>query len=186
MGPLKAPGIDDFPALFYQKYWHLVGREISSMVLDILNNRRDLREINQTLIALISKTKAPEDFSQFRPISLCNVIMKIVTKSIANRLKMVLPDLISESQSAFVPGRLIMDNAVIALEIFHFLKKKTKGKNDFFFFALKLDMSKAYYKMEWNLLEEFLKNMNFTGSFIELIMRYITTVSYSVLLNGKP
>lgn len=129
------PGSDGFPALFYQKFWKIVGKDISKLVLEILNNERDPSCLNHTFLALIPKVKCPEDFSQFRPISLCNVTMKIVTKTIANKLKLVFPDLISEQQSAFLsprpPHKLITDNAIITFEIFHHLKKMKKGKKIF-------------------------------------------------------
>ncbi|WJX74258.1 hypothetical protein P8452_57931 [Trifolium repens] len=87
----------------------------------------------------------PSSPKQFRPISLCNVTLKIVTKTIANRIKCILPDVVDEEQSAFVKGRLITDNALIAMECFHWLKKKVKGKKGTM--ALKLDMAKAYDRM---------------------------------------
>lgn len=149
----------------------------------MLNDKRDPAFLNHTLIALIPKTKSPEDFSFFRPIGLCNVTMKIVTKAIANRVKLILPNLISEIQSAFVPQRLITDNAIIAFEIFHFLKKKKKGKKGYF--ALKLDMKKAYDRMEWNFIREVLSNMHFPENLTDLIMRCISSVTYSILINEK-
>lgn len=101
----------------------------------------------------------------------------------ANRLKMVLPELISEHQSAFVSHRLITDNTIIAFEIFHHLKKMKKGKKGFF--ALKLDMAKAYDKMKWSFIKEVMENMKFPEAFINLVMRCISTVSFSILINGK-
>lgn len=85
--------------------------------------------------------------------SLCNVIMKIVTKTIANRIKPIFPDIVDELQSTFIQGRLITDSALIALECFHWLKMKRKGKKGGM--ALKLDMSKAYDIIEWNFYREF-------------------------------
>lgn len=105
-----------------------MGREIQSLVLGILNEGKSPEVINKTFIALIPKCKNPGSPKQLRPISLCNVVMKIVTKTIANRVKCLLPDVVDEEQSAFVQGRLISDNAMIAMECFHWLKKKNKGK----------------------------------------------------------
>lgn len=103
MGSIKAHGVHGLPALFFQKYWHVVGEEVSALVLDILNNKKSLADINHILIALIPKVKASKNFSQFHPIHLCNVIIKIVTKTKANYLKLMLFDFINETQSAFVP-----------------------------------------------------------------------------------
>lgn len=184
MGPLKAPGSDELPAIFFQKHWSIVREEVCSLVLGVLNDRMDPREINHTLIALVPKVKAPDNFSQFHPISLCNVVIKLVTKAIANRLKRVLHELISVNQSAFIPHRLITDNTLIAFEIFHYLKKKKKGKTGYF--ALKLDMAKSYDRMEWKFIETVMMNMKFPTCFVKLVMRCITYVSYSILINGKP
>lgn len=113
MHPLKALTPDGFPTLFYQKFWHLVGDKTIQDYLQILNNRRTIKEWNRTNIVLIPKKKKSRAMSDVKSISLCNVSYKIVTKALANRLKVVLEKIISECQSAFVPGRNISDNIVI-------------------------------------------------------------------------
>lgn len=80
--------------------------------------------------------------TDLRPISLCNVVYKIISKVLANRVKQVIDFIISDTQSAFIPGRLISDNIMVAFEVMHYMKRKTKGKDSWM--ALKLDMSKAY------------------------------------------
>ena len=110
MAPLKAPGPDGMPPLFYQTYWDLVGDEVTSSVLHFLNSASLPANLNHTFITLIPKVKNPEYVSEFRPISLCNVLYKIFSKVLANRLKRILPNIITEHQSAFTKSRLISDN----------------------------------------------------------------------------
>ena len=107
MKPISAPGPDGMPPLFYQSFWSLIDEDICSAVLDCLNNCKIPLEINSTNITLIPKVKSPEFITDFRPISLCNVVYKIVSKVLANRLRDVLPSIIFENQSAFQAGRVI-------------------------------------------------------------------------------
>ena len=97
MAPLKAPGPDGMPPLFYQTYWSDVGVDVHQAVLSSLNSGSILKSINHTFITLIPKVNNPEKVSDFRPINLCNVIYKIVSKVIANRLKPLLNSIISET-----------------------------------------------------------------------------------------
>ena len=155
MEPGTAPGPDDMPPLFYQSFWSLVGDEVCSAVLDCLNNCKIPDVINHTNITLIPKVKSPENITEFRPISLCNVVYKLVSKVLANRLKMVLPTVVSENQSAFQAGRVITDNVLMAFETLHYMKNHQSGKSGFM--ALKLDMSKAYDRVEWLYLEKIMR-----------------------------
>jgi hypothetical protein len=121
MGPTKAPGPDDLPAMLYQNTgicWKMIF--------------------------------AMRSCPCFKEISLCNVLYKIASKVVANRLKKVMPYIIAEEQSAFVWGRLITHNVLIAYECMHAIRRQ-QAKNPFF--ALKIDMMKAYDRVEWSYLE---------------------------------
>ncbi|KAL9680065.1 hypothetical protein QQ045_017940 [Rhodiola kirilowii] len=128
MHPTKAPSLDGFYALFYQSDWEVVKTEVVNVVLDCLNHGKLDHELNETLIVLVPKVKKVEKVEELRPISLCNVVMKLIMKVLANRLKWVLPEIISHSQSAFIGGRLITDNILLAHEISHGMRCRNNLK----------------------------------------------------------
>ena len=146
MCPTKALKLDGLPATFFQKYWGSVKRGVISTCLHILNDRGKISPLNHTHIVLILKTQEPQRVTEFRPISLCNVIYKIVAKTIANKLKHILHQVISPTQSAFIPNRLITDNIIVGYECLHKIRH-SKGKKHGLV-ALKLDISKAYNRVE--------------------------------------
>lgn len=98
-------------------------------------------------------------------------------------MKEILPEVISKSQSAFIPGRQITDNVIAAFKTVHSIDQRRKGKQGLM--AIKLDISKAYDKVEWGHLDAVMRRMGFQDKWIELIMMCVTTVSYSVLINGE-
>ncbi|KAL2224843.1 UNVERIFIED_CONTAM: hypothetical protein Sindi_2938100 [Sesamum indicum] len=114
----KAPGPDGYSSGFFKAAWPIVGQEVSSAVLDFFNTSRILKQINTTLLALIPKVHSPMNVGDFRPISCCNVLYKIIAKLLVQRLSVILDKLISPCQAAFVPGRSIGDNIMLAQELF--------------------------------------------------------------------
>ena len=182
MHPTKAPSPDDMSAIFFQKYWDLVGNDVTSMVLNVLNCNKSIVEINKTYITLVPKTKSPTKMTEYKPISLCNVVYKLISKVLANRLKVTLPHLITENQSVFLSERLITDNVLVAFEVMHYLEHKRDGKDCYM--AVKLDMSKAYNRVKWGFIEKVMERMGFHERWIALVMHCISTISYSILMNG--
>ena len=150
MHPLKAPGPDGMPPLFYQHFWPTVKSIVITTALDFLNHGTVPSHFHDTHIALIPKTKNPESVTDYRPISLCNMAYKLASKVVANRMKTVLQEIVCENQSAFVAERLITDNVLVAHEMMTHISRKRKGKCGEM--ALKLDMSKAYDRVEWDCL----------------------------------
>ena len=184
MAPLKAPGPDAMPPLFYQHYWDLMGKEITTSILSFLNSATLPEHLNHTFITLIPKVKNPELVSKFCTISLCNMLYKIFSKVLANRLKKILPQIITEHQSALTKDRLISDNILLAFESLHCMQNHKFAKEGFM--VLKLDMNKAYDNVEWSLLKSIMRKLGFNEKWITLMMLCLSTVSYSILINGAP
>jgi hypothetical protein len=139
--------------------------------------------INSTYIVLIPKVKNPSSITEYRLISLCNVLYKLIAKVLANHLKKVLSLIISLIQSAFIPGRLITDNVLVAFEALHTKDVRMKGREGFM--AMKLDMSKTYDRVEWRYLEEVMRRIGFAKRWISMAMMCVKTVTYSILVNGQ-
>lgn len=182
MKPNSSPGPDGFTAGFYIKHWHLLKNDICRAIRGFLEGGGLPPELNSTVLVLIPKIKHPQEMAQFKPIALCNVLYKIASKVLANRHRPVLEEIISEEQSAFVPGRLITDNAITAFESVHYLKRK-KGKTGAC--AIKLDMAKAYDRVEWTYLRAIMQKLGFAVQWIDRVMECVEFVSLSVRVNGK-
>ncbi|XP_074347583.1 uncharacterized protein LOC141686447 [Apium graveolens] len=146
---------------FYQAYWSIVGNDVVKFCQSFFLTGELSDGINRTMVCLIPKTKHPHQMTDIRPISLCNVLFRILSKVMANRLKQCLPSLISDKQSAFIEGRLPTDNALIAFELNHYIRRKTQGVNGVV--GLKLDFSKAYDRLEWIFFENMLQKFCFNS-----------------------
>jgi len=142
------------------------------------------KSMNHTNLCLIPKPEHPRHRSDYKPIALCNVSYKIISKILVGRLKKHLSSIISEEQAAFIPGRVITDNVIISHEITHALKVKKRCSTSYT--AIKTDITKAYDRLEWDFLQATMFKFGFDVRWIEWIMTCVRTATFSVNINGAP
>ena len=162
----------------------MVGPDVVKAILLYLNLGTLSNALCHSFITLIPKVKNPEYVSQYRPICLSNVFLRVFSKVLVNRLKRIMPQLISDHQSAFMVDRLILDNTMVAFETLHYMRNHSSGNTGYM--ALKLDMSKAYDRVEWLYMEKLMRKMGFAEAWVKLMMMSISSATYSVFINGEP
>ena len=180
---MKASGLDGFTVEFYQQNWEIVGTEVCATILKFFNCAKMEESVNSTNIVLIPKSKHPSTVSEFQPISFCTIFYKLISNVLANWLKNVLPHIISCNQSAFIPGQLISNNILVAYKTLHTMHTCMWSKVGYL--GIKLDMSKAYDRVEWSFLEAVMFKLGFDLRWIMLNMECVTTVRYAVVVNGS-
>ncbi|GJU37563.1 RNA-directed DNA polymerase, eukaryota, reverse transcriptase zinc-binding domain protein [Tanacetum coccineum] len=153
----KASGPDGYSSKFFKAAWMVIGNDVCAAIKEFFTSRKLLGEFNTTLISLVPKSKAPAKVIDYRPISCCNIVYKGISKVITNRIKTVLGELVDVNQSAFIPGRQISDNILLAQE---FLKGYNWGYVTGCC-AFKIDIMKAYDTVNWSFLEFCLKEFGF-------------------------
>lgn len=182
MGAFKAPWPDGLQAFFIQSQWKVVGESFCNMVLEIFRDHSKVRDVNQTLITLIPKVDQVCNIRDFRPISLCNVAYKVITKILAQRLRLVMCSVVNPCQSSFIPNRQSRDNIIVAQEVFHSMRRR-KGKKGWM--AIKIDLEKTYDRLSWSFIKETLDDIGLPGGFVDLIWHSISSPRMQVLWNGE-
>ena len=177
----KATGSDGFNVDFFKACWNIVKQDILQVVEDSRKNKTILKALNTTFITLIPKQDLAQTPDRFRPIALCNVVYNIISKVVANRLRPLLPSLVSGEQSGYVEGRKILNNIIQAHEVVHFLTSKRKDG-----MIMQLDIAKAYDKLNWNYIRKVLLAFGFDHNWIRWVMALVTSPSFSILVNGSP
>ncbi|GKA89823.1 RNA-directed DNA polymerase, eukaryota [Tanacetum coccineum] len=180
-GDNKSPGPDGYTFEFFKKYWGFIGIDFCEAVEHFFNNGAFAKGCNSSFIALIPKIMDAKLVTDFRPISLIGCVYKVVTKILANRLAMVISNIVSNTQSAFVSERQILDGPFIINEVLHWCKRKNK-KAMFF----KVDFAKAYDSVRWDYLIDVLEAFGFGMTWCQWIRGLCCFAKASVLVNGSP
>lgn len=176
----KAPCPDGYGSNFFKDSWDIIIKDLEEGVLEFFKSRKMLKVINNTIITVIPKSSHAEAVGDYRPIVCCNTVYKVISKMLCNRLKVILPSIISENQSAFVAGRTIMQNILICQNLVRLYNRKAATRSC----LIKIDLKKAYDSIEWDFVEEMLHALNFPMKFIRWIMECISTTQYVVAING--
>ncbi|KAL7591715.1 hypothetical protein Lser_V15G35619 [Lactuca serriola] len=177
----KAPGPDGFSAKIFKSMWDVIGNDLCQAVKEFFCNGRLLKEVNATVIALVPKIDTPGKVSDYRPISCCSVIYKCISKIIVGRIRDYLRFIVSNNQSAFIPGRSIIDNILLSQE----LVRGYHRDRGFSRCAMKVDIQKAYDTVNWSFLQDILFFFGFHLVMIKWIMCCVTTPSFMLSINGS-
>lgn len=177
----KAPGPDGFPMEFYKAAWPVIEKDFVTAVQSFFIYGFMPQSVNATLLSLVPKTTDAEKMSDFRSIACCNVVYKVISKILAIRLKATLPEAIELNQCAFVEGRLLLENVLLATELVKDYHKPSVSSRA----AIKLDISKAFDTVSWSFFEDTLRAMKYPDLFVTWIMRCIDTAAFSVSVNGE-
>ncbi|CAN1159330.1 LINE-1 retrotransposable element ORF2 protein [Linum perenne] len=181
MASEKAPGPDGYSAAFYKQCWNEVGEDVLDAMNDFFCSGKLHPSVNSTILTLIPKKPNATSMRDYIPISCCNTIYKALSKVLANRICSVLPSLVGYSQSAFIKGRMISDNVILAHELLSRYSQKTVSPRC----ALKIDLMKAFDSVEWGYIGDMLVAMGFPGRYIRWIMVCFNSTRFSVNLNGS-
>ncbi|XP_039049729.1 uncharacterized protein LOC120190725 [Hibiscus syriacus] len=176
----KASGPDGFAPFFFKNSWNIVGEDVVAAIKFLFLNAKIHHAFNSTIIALVPKVPNPSAVKDYRPISCCSVINKIITKIIVRRLTDVLPEIITLNQTTFIRGRSIIDNTLLAQEMVKGYARKSISPRC----ALKIDLHKAFDSIHWGFIIQILKALNLPIAFNAWIEACFTGARYSISFNG--
>ncbi|XP_021714658.1 uncharacterized protein LOC110682631 [Chenopodium quinoa] len=178
----KAPGVDGFNSRFFKHSWDIVKFEVYEAVHEFFDKGSLYPQWNCTTLTLVPKVQNPSFVKDFRPIACCTVLYKTISKVLTARIARVIGEVVDEAQAGFIPGKHIGDNILLATELI-------KGYNHRHITPrcmIKVDLKKAYDSIEWSFLRSVMCELGFPTVFINWIMECISSISFSILINGSP
>lgn len=180
IGEDKAPGIDGFNSKFFKHSWSIIGDDVKKGIHEFFTHKRSYAAVNCTLVTLIPKTNTTSSVKDMRPISCCTTLYKMISKILTNRLSVVINTVIHDSQSAFLSGKVIHDNILLAQELVKGYGRKHISPRC----MIQIDPQKAYDSVEWSALEGIMRELGFPDLFVDWVMLGVTTVSDRYVVNG--
>lgn len=177
----KTSGPNGYPSEFFTTCWSVIGPEVTEAVSEFFRSGKLLKQWNSTTLVLIPRIPKAESMTDFLPISYLNTLYKVIAKMLATRLKKVLSSVISHSQSAFIPGRLLRENVLLATEIVHGYNRNNVDRKA----MLKVGLKKAFDSVRWEFVLAVLKAIGCPAIFVGWIQQCITTPSFSIAVNGS-
>ncbi|XP_074305703.1 uncharacterized protein LOC141640924 [Silene latifolia] len=181
ISPNKSPGPDGYTSQFYKDAYSIVGNDVIQAVKEFFITGELLKQVNSTTLTLIPKKDRPLSVADFRPIACCNVLYKIISKVICNRMANILPEIISANQSAFIKVREIVDNILICQDLVRLYNRKSCSPRC----IMKIDLKKAYDSIEWQFIEQMLLALKFPPKMVQWIMKCVSSPWFTLLLNGS-
>lgn len=181
LNPNKSPGPDGYTSGFYKATWSLIGPEIIKAITLFFQTSYLPKTTNATILTLLPKFPGASIIKDYRPISCCNTLYKVISKLLVARLKPLLPSIILPNQTAFIQGRLLTENCLLASEIvsgYHLSRGQKK-------LTLKIDIAKAFDSVRWDYLLACLQSLNLPNDYIQWLSSCYSSPSYSVGINGR-
>lgn len=180
IGEDKAPGSDGFSSCFFKKAWSIVGHQFCQAVKEFFNSGSLLKQINHTAIVLVPKTTHASAVTDYRPISCCNVLYKVISKILASRMVPILSSIVDQAQAAFVEGRSIANNVHLVHELLQkYCRKRISPR-----YILKVDLCTTYNSVNWSFIRQVMRGLGFHSRFVGWVMECISSPSYLIVVNG--
>lgn len=180
LNPNKAPGPDGLTSAFFKGAWGIIGVEVINSITNFFNSGFMPKATNSTILSLVPKFTGAARITDYRPIACLNTVYKVISRLLVRRLKPILSELILPNQTAFVEGRLLLENTVLASELVNGYHKNKGPKR----ITIKVDIAKAFDTLSWDFLFAALHSFNLPSPLINLLRACVCTPSFTIGYNG--